>query len=198
MPSGQSIPSAPYNIIAGPADVFVAPVATAFPAINVASSTTSPPASWTALGRTQGGVMVKYAQTVDQISSDQNTGTIKAVRSAEGLDVTFALMELTVATIAYILNQQTVTTVVGPPHDQDIPLHRGRSVSRNALLIRGDSPYGNWFMQYEIPVVVMTDSPQMDFKEQGISVMQCTFTCIEDLTAGSEANRFGILRAQDS
>jgi hypothetical protein len=197
MPSGQSIPSVPYQIIAGPADVFVAPVGTAFPAINTASSTNSPPAGWTALGKTQGGVSVKHSQTVEQITSDQTTGPIKAVRSSESLDITFALIELTIATIAYIMNQQTVNVVTGPPHDQDIPIHRGRSVARNALLVRGDSPYGNFFMQYEVPVVVMTDAPQMDFAENKVAMMQCTFTALEDLTQASEANRFGTLRAQD-
>ena len=197
MPSGQSVPTTPYQIIQGPADVFVAPVATAFPALNVTSSTNSPPAGWTALGKTQGGVSVKYGQTVDQITADQMTGPIKAVRSAESLDVTFSLIELTVETIAYILNQQTVNVVTGPPHDHDIPIHRGRSVARNALLIRGDSPYGNWFMQFEVPVVVMTDSPQMDFAENKVAAMQCTFTALEDLTQASDANRFGTLRAQD-
>ena len=197
MPSGQSVPSQPYQIIAGPADVFVAPVATAFPAINVASSTTSPPAGWTALGRTQGGVSVKYSQTVDQISADPETAPIKAVRSSEGLDITFALIELTLATIAYFMNQQTVTTITGPPHNLSIPLHRGRSVARNALLIRGDSPYGNFFMQYECPVVVMTDSPQMDFAENKISAAQMTFTAIADLTQASDSAYFGTLRAQD-
>lgn len=197
MPSGQSIPSAPYQIIAGPADVFVAAVGTSFPAINVASSTNTPPAGWTALGKTQGGVTVKYSQTVDQISVDQETAPVKAVRSSEGLDITFALVELTIATIAYFMNQTTVTTVTGPPHDQDIPLHRGRSVARNALLVRGDSPYGSWFMQYEVPVVVMTDSPQMDFAENKVAAAQLTFTAIADLTQATDAARFGTLRAQD-
>lgn len=197
MPSGQSVPSQPYQIIAGPADVFVAPVATSFPALNVTSSTNTPPAGWTALGKTQGGVTVKYSQTVEQISVDQETAPIKAVRSSEGLDITFALVELTIATIAYFMNQATVTTVTGPPHDQDIPLHRGRSVARNALLIRGDSPYGNFFMQYEVPVVVMTDSPQMDFALNKIAAAQITFTAIADLTQATDSARYGTLRAQD-
>lgn len=197
MPSGQSQPSAPYQIIVGPADVFVAPVGTAFPALNVTSSTNSPPAGWTALGKTQGGVSVKYSQTVDQISVDQTTGPVKAVRSAEGLDITMTMVELTIAAIAYFMNQQTVTTVTGPPHDQDIPLHRGRSVARNALLVRTDSPYGAWFMQYEVPVVVMTDSPQMDFAENKVAGAQVTWTAIEDLTQSTDAARFGTLRAQD-
>ena len=197
MPSGQSIPTTPYQIVAGPADVFVAPVATAFPAINVASSTNSPPASWTALGKTQGGVTVKHSQTVEQITADQMTGPIKAVRSSEGLDVTFSLIELTLETVAYILNQQTVNVVTGPPHDHDIPIHRGRSVARNALLIRGDSPYGNFFMQFEVPVAVMTDAPQWDFAENKTAMFQCTFTALEDLTQASDSNRFGTLRAQD-
>jgi hypothetical protein len=197
MPSGQSLPQVPFNIIAGPADVFVAPVATAFPAINVASSTNSPPSGWTALGKTQGGVSVKHSQTVDQIGSDQTTGPIKAVRSAEGLDITMSLIELTLETIAYFMNQQTVNVVTGPPHDHDIPLHRGRQVARNALLVRGDSPYGNFFMQYEVPVVVMTDSPQLDFAENKVAAAQVTFTVLEDLTQATEAARFGTLRAQD-
>ena len=198
MPSGQSIATYPYQVIQGPADVFAAPVGTAFPAINIASSTNSPPAGWTALGRTQGGVSVKFSQTVEQIVADQDTGPIKAVRSAEGLDVTFSLIELTIETIAYIQNQQTVNVVTGPPADHDIPIHKGRSVARNALLIRGDSPYGNWFMQFELPVVVMTDAPQMDFAENKTMMMQCTFTALEDLTQATEANRFGTLRAQNA
>ena len=197
MPSGQSLPQVPYAIIAGPADVFVAAVGTAFPAINVASSTNSPPAGWTALGKTQGGVTIKHSQTVDQISADQMTGPIKAVRSAEGLDISFALIELTVETVAFFLNQQTVNVVTGPPHDHDIPIHRGRQVARNALLVRGDSPYGNFFMQFEVPVVVMTDSPQFDFAENKVAMAQTTWTALEDLTQASEANRFGTLRAQD-
>lgn len=197
MPSGQSLPTYPYQIIAGPADVFWAPVSTAFPAINVASSTTSPPAGWTALGHTQGGVTVKHSQTVEQITADQNTGPIKAVRSAEGCDITFTMIDLTIEAIAIVMNQQTVNVITGPPADHDIPIHRGRTVARQALLVRGDSPYGNFFMQYEIPVCVMTDSPQEDFAENKVAGMQTTWTVLEDLTQATEAARFGTLRAQN-
>src|ERR1039458_8676659 len=113
MPSGQSSATYPFQIIAGPADAFWAPVGTSFPALNVASSTTVPPANWTALGHTQGGVSAKHSQTVEQIGADQNTGPIKAVRSAEGLDITFSLIDLTIESIALLLNQNTVTTVTG-------------------------------------------------------------------------------------
>jgi len=185
--------TSPYEIVAGPATVFLAPVATAFPGIAVSM----PTGAWVDLGDTEGGVTARHTQSVELLRVDQATGPKKAIRSEEGLEIEFQLAELTIENFGKALNNATVTTG-GSPTTKSIKLHQGFDVAQWAFVVRGPSPYGNWNLQYEVPVVVQVEEPEVAFVRDDKSVLQVKFTAIEDPLAATEADRFGVLRAQSA
>lgn len=184
---------APYQILAGPADVYTAPVATAFPAVNAA-----PGGSWTLVGRTEGGVTVAHNQSIVQLTADQHTGPVKALRESEGQEVNFSFVDLTLENYSLAMNSITVTAAAGPPAIKTINLHRGVQVDLRAILVRGRSPYFNGPAQYQIPVTFQNGSPSVAFVKNDKSVLAASFVALEDLTAGTDAQRFGQLVAQTS
>ena len=183
--------SAPYQIIAGPADVYVAPVGTAFPAVNV-----TPSGAWVALGQTEGGVTVRHSQDLTFITTDQHTENVKAIRTAEGLQVEFSLAELTLENYIHVLNEVTVTSAAGPPATKTVKLFKGVDVAQKSLLVKGPSPYGNFYQQYQVPVVVADGEPEVQFVKDDKSVLACTWTALGDPNAATPADRFGSLVAQ--
>lgn len=188
--------TSPFEIIAGPATVYVAPVGTAFPAINAA-----PSASWTSLGDTEGGVTVTHEQSVTLLRVDQSTGPKKAIRTEEALVISFSLANLTLENYARIMNDVAVTDTApgtGTAGHRSFKMRLGPDVARFAMLIRGPSPYMDANLQYEIPVVVQSGSPSVSFVRDDKSVLSVEFNAIEDSNASSPADRFGTLRAQDA
>lgn len=183
---------APFNILAGPADVYVAATATAFPKVNEA-----PSGSWTYVGMTDGGVSVKHSQTVNQITVDQRTGPVKALRTEENLEVGFSLVELTLENYSLVMNSNAITTQV-TPNTKTVFFHKGVHVDLRAMLIRGRSPYGNFPAQYQVPVTYQSDSPEVAFIKTDKSVLACTWNVLEDLSASTDEERFGKLVAQTS
>lgn len=187
----------PYDIIAGPADVWLhATAGTAETAVD-ASDSTRTGASWVNLGLTEGGVKVKHTQTVDLLKADQRTGPVKAIRSEEGLEITFQLQELTLATMAYGRNNASVTTSTSPNIDI-LKTYQGLDVHQFALMVRGPSPYMNANLQYYVPVCVMVEEPELEFVRDNKAVMAWKLVALEDPSASTSADRFGRLVAQTS
>ena len=181
----------PYQILVGPGDVYIAATGTAFPAVNAA-----PAEAWTYLGQTDGGVSVKHDQTVTPLTTDQHTGTVKAVRTSESLEVSFSIVELTLENYSYAMNKNAVTAAAGPPANKTLQLHKGVAVDLRAILVRGRSPYGNLPAQYQIPVTYQSESPEVTFNESDKSVLSTVWTVLTDLSAASDEKRFGQLVAQ--
>jgi hypothetical protein len=185
--------SAPFQIIAGPAAVFFAPVGTAFAALD-ADPTGS---GWTYVGQTEGGVKVKHSQTIVKLYTDQVTVPVKQLRSEEGLEITANMAELTLENYAIALNDATVTAGAG---DKSIPLYRGGSqVNTHALLVRGPhlSPYGDLNLQYEVPIVYADGDPEVDYTKATMTVLALTWTAVAaDLSFdAAREDVFGVLRA---
>jgi hypothetical protein len=278
----------PFDIIAGPADLYVAATGASFPAVNL-PDTDGSFASWTKLGMTSGGVKGKHTQTVDLVQADQRTGPVKAYRSAEGLEITTSLLEITLENFARALmdtvtavtqevqvltltsdpslaaftltwngvssasfvkgtNQTaaliqaslrtvtgdatltvTGTTDAGPftitntagftptfpfifvpgtnaptgtftrvVANKSFKTYRGLDATGFMLLVRGPSPYGNFFLQYQVPIVVQTDEPEISFMRDGTGLLAIKLTALEDPSAATPADRFGSIVAQTS
>lgn len=183
--------SSPFEILSGACDVWVAPVGTAFPVI-----TATPSGSFFSLGRTEGGVTVRHTQNLEMLTTDQTIGAIKAIRTEEGMEIELGLAEITLERYAKVMNDVTVTTAAGPPATKAFFPHKGRCVTRLALLARGDSPYGAFNMQFEVPVVVQMDEPELEFVKDDKVVLNSTWAALEDLTAATEAERYGRVIAQ--
>lgn len=183
---------APFQILAGPADVYVGEPGATFPAIDEA-----PGVAWTSLGETEGGVTVRHTQSVELLTTDQHIAALKAIRSEEGLEIEFSLAELTLE--HYAIAMGAVSGVdTSEAGQRKIGLTRGVEPDLKSLLIRDRSPYENAFAQYEVPVVVQTDEPEVEHVKDDKSVLACTFTAMADLTASDPDELFGRLIAADS
>src|SRR3954465_12985182 len=108
--------AAPFEVVAGPLTVFVAPVGTAFPLVNAA-----PPGTRFKLGTNgpdnfeENGVMVTHNQTLNPWRSAASTVARKVFRSGEEFLLEFTLVDLTIEQYAKVMNDATVSTTVGPP-----------------------------------------------------------------------------------
>ena len=182
-----------YSILVGVGELWVAPIGTAFPDVNATPST-----SWTNLGDTRDGVKFTKTQKVNKIRHDQRTGGVKAVRSEEDAQIETKLPEVTLENLARVLGT-AVTTVaagVGTIGTKTIGLHQGSTVTEYAILLRGDSPYGAYPAQYQIPRGYFEGDLSLEMTNEDEQVIGVTITVLEDLSESTEAYRFGKLVAQ--
>jgi hypothetical protein len=178
--------AAPYEIIASPLTVWVAPQGTAFPLVNAA-----PPGAWFQLG-TSGtknydakGVTVSHDETINKFIPAGGTAARKAWRSEEGFSIEFELVDLTMEQYAKIINDVTVNTIVGPPATKDFNLLQGLTVKTFALLARGLSPINESLpAQYQVPIVIEADSPKPAFRKDAPAALAVRFEALEDSALG--------------
>jgi hypothetical protein len=200
----------PYEILASPFEVWLAPDGTAFPDVDVDPSTSSPP-GWELLGvngaDNQGddsGVTVEHSQTFSTFRGGKSTGNIKAWRTAEELKIALTVFDVSAETYAKLLNDADVTDTPagsGTPGTRSVPLRRGVVVATHALLVRSlnGSPYGDDLaMQYEVPRAYAAGTPAPAYRKNGPAGLLCEFMALEDLDAVSEDERFGRLVIQDA
>lgn len=193
----------PYEVIAGPFEVYQAAVGEAFPVIDV-----TPAGNWAKIGTsgdrniTEDGVTVKHEQEIEEFRGLGGTGPQKVFRTSEDLIVSFTLADLTLEQYRLTLNGNTVTDTAassGVAGHRDLYMYRGLDVSQVALLIRGAfSPYGQFNMQFEIPVCFQMGSPEVVFQKGTPAALAFEYKAIEDPNASTEKARFGTIVAQDA
>jgi hypothetical protein len=81
---------------------------------------------------------------------------------------------------------------------RSIGLSRGVTVALWAMLFRGDSPYGPYPAQFEVPYGMYDGDLEMEFKADSNAPISMTFAALEDPDAVSESERFGRWIAQDA
>lgn len=193
---------APYEIIGNPAQIYIAAVGTSFPTIAA-----SPAVAWKLLGKngnrntSNDGVKIMHTQKIELVRPDGATGPVKAFRAEEDLMIELTIWDLTLEMYRFVLNGITPTTISaasGIPGEVSLPMARGSDVTQFAALLRGPSPYGDgWYTQYEIPVVVETGNPTVQYVKAKPAGLLVHWQAMEDLNAAPEA-RFGTLRAQNA
>jgi hypothetical protein len=188
----------PFEIVAAPFTLWVAPVGTAFPDIDEA-----PSGSWIKLGtsgdrsETEEGVTVTHGQEINQVRTAGATGPVKAFRTQESMVVAMTLLDLSLEQYAQALNGNAVTTTaagVGSAGFKALKLYQGLQVEALALLVRGaaGSAYGDdWAAQYEIPACFQSGSPEPVFTKGEPAGLALEFTALEDPDAATPADRFG-------
>jgi len=193
----------PYEIVAGPLTLYLAPVATAFPAVDAASS-----GSWIKAGSSgdrnydESGVTVSHSQSVNEVTPAGAVGPVKAFRTGEALKIMVTLWDTTLEQYAAALNGNTVSTTAaatGTAGFKKIGLSKGQSVKLYALLARGGglSPYGEgWSTQYEVPICYQSADPKPVYVKGKPAGIELEFTALEDPGAGSADQRFGRLVSQ--
>jgi len=180
--------AAPFEVIAAPYDCYVAPLGTAFPALDAA-----PAVAWKLIGtagsrnQTDTGVTVTNSQTVGEFTPGGSTVVRKRWRQAEGLTVALAIADMSV--VQYANAVDAAVTVVAPGTTQAGESHfemfRGTQVAAYALLVRGISPFNDAFVaQYEVPSVHQMGSPAPNFSKQNPSELALEWHAYE-LTIGN-------------
>lgn len=189
---------APFEVIAGPAEAWYAPVGTAFPELDVA-----PGGSWTKIGAAgdrsylEEGVKVMAPQELTYFKGLGSTGDRKAFRVSEEFKVGFSVADMTVEQWKISMNGNAITNTTGSP--RKIGLSRGLQVEQYALLLRGPSPYGDgWVTQFEIPVCVESGNPEVVYKKDAAAALAVEFKALEDPLAASNDESFGRLMVQDA
>lgn len=184
-----------YELLSGVGTLYAAPVGTAFPAVNA-----TPAAPWRALGETDDGVKVTMDQKTEVKRTDQRTGPVKAIRTEEDVIIETKLAQVTLENLADLIGNTVTDTPpgAGTIGTRAVPLHRGATVKEFAFLFRGNSPYGAYPAQYELPRGYFDDAVEAEFTKDGFSSLPLKFMALEDLNAASEADRFGRMVAQDA
>lgn len=191
----------PYEIIAAPFTLWVAPVGTSFPLLSAA-----PASEWIKVGtsgdrsETEDGVTVAHAEDFSETKTAGATGPVKAFRTSEGLKVSLTLLDISLEQYKLAMNGNAVATTaagVGTVGFKALPLYRGLNVTTYALLVRGASAYGDAYVgQYEIPYCYQSGSPELVFKKGDPAGLALEFTALEDPSAASASARFGRLVMQ--
>lgn len=192
----------PYEIIAVPLELWVAPVGTTFPLIDAA-----PGVGWTKLGTSgrmnyfEDGVTVSLPQTLEAWRSAGHTGPRKFFRTEEDLMISVKLADMTLENFSIAMNYNAVTDTPagGEAGFRKIGLSRGFTVNERALLARGPSPYDEaLYMQFQIWKAVSDGSPEMAFTKGGEPAgYEINFKAGIDPTK-AEDEAFGILIACDA
>lgn len=193
----------PYEIIAGPCDVYFAATGTAFPTTHAA-----PGSAWIKVGYTEGGVGVASPQTIVELRADQVTGPVKAVRSEESLEITYQIASLTLENWAMAMNRAVSSGATSgsialdaTTFSKSVPLYRGGfGVEMIAMLCRNDhlSPYGDFPLQFEVPACFQADNPTATFTKDNKAVLQVSMHAIVDPNRISDDEAFGRVRAGTS
>jgi hypothetical protein len=193
----------PFEIVAGSLRVWLAPVATVFPLINVA-----PAAPWASVG-TNGdvnyddeGVKITHKQKVETARPAGLTMPVKAWRTEEDLMIGLTLWDFSLAQYTNVLGGLApATTAAGPGTAgfRSIGLSRGPDVAIYALLARGEgmSPDGDGFnFQFEVPRVYQSGDAKPVIKKGKPAGLELEWMALADLTAEQPQHRFGRIKTQ--
>lgn len=190
----------PYELIGAPFSIYLAAVGTAFPAIDVA-----PGAGWSLLGSSGNlnlgdeGVTIKHQQAVNYFRAFGDSGSRKVFRSSEDLIIAAMLADCTLEQYANALNGNSVTTAAASyaaAAYKKVGLSRGLIVDTRALLVRGPSPYmADGYLQYEVPIVAQSGSPEIVFVRDNVAKLALEWTALVDVSAATADERFGRLKA---
>lgn len=188
--------AAPYEIVANPLTLYVAPVGESFPAIDAAVA-----GNWFKVG-TSGtrnyedeGVTVSHDQSLEFFRGAGETGPRKAFRTEEDLMFGLTLVDLGPEQYAKAMDDASVTTIaqsVGVAGNKRFSIQQGLVVSRFALLARGLSTVDDALSaQFECPIAVQAGSPAPTFEKGGPAGLELSYQALV-----SDSTGFGVLRIQ--
>ncbi len=188
----------PFEIVAAPFELYIAPVGESFPAVTLEP----PVGNWVLIGTSgddsygEEGVSIEHSETIEDLRMLGGTGIRKSFRTEEGIMVSLMLHDMTLEEWVRALNFNAVAT---DSNDKTIDLYKGQQVATRALLVRGNSagPYGaDYNIQFELPRVRPDSTPSVVFQKGTPAGLLLAFQVMENLSAASDADRFGILRTQ--
>jgi hypothetical protein len=184
-----------YELVTGVGQVYIAAVGSTFPALNAA-----PASPWRLLGDTDGGVTFMSDDKVEKIRTDQRLGVVKKTRTEEEPKIKTKFVSHTLENLADFFGVTVTDTApgAGTIGTREIQLYRGSEVKEFALLFRGFSPYGAFPAQYQLKRGSFDEIGDVTYDKKGAALIPVTFGGMEDLSASTDAERFGKLIAQDA
>jgi len=198
------INSTPFEVIAGPATLYIAAYGTTFPLIDAA-----PGGSWTKIGTSgdlnydEEGITVEHAQETSPWRALGDAGTRKMFRMSEDLRIRVILVDMTLEQYRFALEHNAVTDTpasTGVAGIRELGLSRNLDMTARALLVRltGLSPYGSvWNAQYEIPRAQQTGNPAPVIRKGQPMGLALEWTALVDTAASTPSEYFGRLVVMD-
>lgn len=149
--------TSPFELVAAPLKVYLAPVGTAFPDVDEDEGDLDP--AWVNLGTqtdknyTDSGVEVEHSEETNDFTPAGSTMPVKRFRTGENFTISLELADISPDVYALVMNDAAVTDVapgVGIPGESSFSLFRGETVAVFSVLARGPSSVadGLW-SQYE-------------------------------------------------
>ncbi len=181
------------SIVVGSGSIFLGPVGEAFPDTDAV-----PGGNWVDLGEFDGGVTANFDQTIDQHFIDSESGPVKATRSQEQLTIAVSLAEATMENLAKVLDDAGFSNDAGPPATRTVSGYRGLDVQEFALLFRGESPYGAFNAQFQVPRAYQSGTIGAAYTKESKTLIPAEFTALVDPLAATDAEKFGSVVAQTS
>ena len=182
--------SAPFEIIAAPFTLYLAPVGTEFPTME-----TDPLELWYKVGTSgtksydEAGVTVTHDDTKTTFTPAGGRIPRKVWRTEEQIKIECELVDLSPEQYAKALNDQVVTTVaagVGIAGEKNFPLELGADVALFALVARGPSTVDDSLVaQYEVPIVYQGEKPAPVHTKGKPASLKLGFYALEDDVLGS-------------
>lgn len=183
---------APHEIVAGPLELWAAPVGTAFPAI-----TATPSGDWVKVGTSGAknyddeGVTATLSQTIEGFTPAGGTHQRKAFRTDDGLAFACNVVDFSPEQFALLHDRATITTVAagaGVAGTKTIPLGRDIEVELYAILARGMSPVNNALpAQFQASAAYQNGEQELVFQKGEPVGVAVEFVVVE-ATAGSFAD----------
>lgn len=187
--------SEPFEILAGPATVYVAADGTAFPDVDEA-----PGAGWTEIASPlqipEDGVTIGGDGADEPVYTLGGTGSRKGFRTRQECHVTFKVMDATVEAYSAALNGNAVTTVAagaGVPGTKRVQLAMpGGAIQTKALLVRvHQSPYGDGMAaQWEFPRAYNRATPESVYTKGSPIALDFDWFVMDD-DAGNKGHYVG-------
>jgi hypothetical protein len=181
--------SAPFEIVAAPLTVYLAPVGTAFPDVS-----DTPSGTWIKLGTSgdknydEDGVTVAHEQNLEVFRPAGGAAPRKVWRTEEDLSIGFTLVDISADQYAKVLNDASVTTVAAAADvagADTLDLMMGRDVALFAMIARGVSPADDQYAaQYQVPICYQSESPEPAYKKGEPAGLEIKFMALEDDTLG--------------
>jgi hypothetical protein len=208
MPNWNS--SAPYEIIASPATLWIAPALTARPNMSLAAfDPLVPGGAWTKIGTsgelnyTEAGVRISLSQDVSKFKSLGDTGSRKAFRVGEDVMVEVNVADLTLAAWAHALNGNTITDVSSASGStygvKKMGLSRGPAVNSYGLLVVFPSPYAaSLWAHLWLPRAINEGATDTAFVKGDPAALLLRFSAMVNTAAASEDEYYGVIEAQSA
>lgn len=116
----MSMTITPYNLVQGPADLYIAPFGSVEPSDANATVAAGPPGGvWVGVGGTDADVTMEIDVTIEDLKVDQLIDPVGGRPTDRAITVKTALREVTLVNMAAAVNNMVTTTVSGSYSTQE-------------------------------------------------------------------------------